>query len=173
MGGWAAGRFVVAGALLLAGCATGGGEAPRRPAVSVADQVGTVDRSLLVGTWQCRDLNPYSGAPQQTVTQTFGADGTFRGDSSVSGEGPVGLIQVSAVGKWAVQGERLVTSDVTTKASSADPTMNLIAGLTSQYLNSQPPSLRDGSSDVLELTRSRLVTRPAGIDDPPVIACTR
>jgi hypothetical protein len=107
------------------------------------------------------------------VTQAFGADGTFRGESSVSGESPAGPIQVSAVGRWAVEGPLLVTSDVMTQASSADPTMDLLAGLTARYLNSQPPGRRDGSTDVLELTRGTLVTRPLGVDDPPTVACTR
>jgi hypothetical protein len=160
--------------VLLAACAAGGGgEAPQRPAVSVADQVGAVDRSLVVGTWQCRDLNPYPGAPEQVVTETFGADGSFLGQSRVSGEGPVGMIQVSARGKWAVEGDRITTTGVTTQASSADPTLNMIAGLTAEYLNRQPPSLRDGSSELLKLSRSELVLRPLAVEDPPIIACTR
>jgi hypothetical protein len=54
---------LLAGVLLLAGCATGGGETPRRPTTSVADDVGAVDRAAVVGTWQCRELNPYPEVP--------------------------------------------------------------------------------------------------------------
>jgi hypothetical protein len=164
---------LVAALALLAACTAGGGEAPRRPAVSMADQVAAVDRELVVGTWRCRDLNPYPGAPEQVVTETFAADGSFVGQSGVSGEGPAGSIEVRASGRWAVEGDRIVTTGVTTQASSADPTLNVIAGLTAQYLNSQPPSLRDGSSEVLKLTNRELVLRPVGVEDPPVIACTR
>ena len=63
---------------LLAACAGGGsGSRPVRPVVSMADEVGTVNRQLIVGTWQCRELNPYPGRPAQTTTATYHADGTF------------------------------------------------------------------------------------------------
>ena len=58
------------GDLLLTGCTGlgGGGETPKRPPLNVADQVQQVDRSKLVGTWQCRELNPYPEMPKQTTT---------------------------------------------------------------------------------------------------------
>jgi hypothetical protein len=36
---------------LLVGCARLGGETPRRPPVTAADEVQWVDRSAIVGTW--------------------------------------------------------------------------------------------------------------------------
>ncbi len=77
---WAGrGGFTLVGACLLAGCAVGGGggDAPRRPAVAIADEVAAVDRDLVVGTWACRELNPYPEMPPLTITTTYEADGTF------------------------------------------------------------------------------------------------
>src|SRR3712207_5287131 len=67
--------LVVAAGLMAAGCA-GGGSAPTRSAISVTDEVGAIDRSLLVGRWACRELNPYPGRPPLTSTMELSADGT-------------------------------------------------------------------------------------------------
>src|SRR4051812_37873954 len=82
-------------ALGLAACTTGGGgggdgggysRSTQRPVVNVPNQVTSVDRRLIVGTWQCRELNPLPGMPvHPTNTTTYNADGTFVGESRTSG----------------------------------------------------------------------------------------
>ena len=38
---------------------------------------GAVDRERIVGTWQCRDLNPYPDQIDQLVRETYDADGSY------------------------------------------------------------------------------------------------
>jgi len=53
--------------LLVAACDADGldsfGAGPSRPAVSVAKRVTMVSATELVGTWSCRELNPYPDQP--------------------------------------------------------------------------------------------------------------
>ena len=164
-----------AGLLVLAGCASdGGGERTmHRPAVSVPDQVTAVSRSLIVGSWTCHELNPLPDLPRQTSSVTYNADGTFASTGQVEAHPPFGAMTVKASGKWSVEGEHLVTSDVTTAASSADAFTNVMAGLGSSIANTFMGSQKAGSANVLKLTRNELVYTLIGVDDPPVISCTR
>lgn len=159
---------------VLAAC-VGGGSAPGRPAVSLADEVGAIDRDLVVGTWQCRELNPYPERPLQAITTTYEADGRFTGQGRSAEGGPVGGMIVDVWGSWAVEGDQLVASDVRTEARAADdnPAINMLAGLGAAIANTMMATQREGASDVLRLTPNDLVMRPIGVQDAPVIACTR
>src|SRR5947208_2595006 len=88
---------VAAGTLILVGCASTGGpppSAPARPAVAVPDQVGAVDRALLIGNWSCHELNPVPGRPTATEVQvSFNPDGTGHNSAVVDtsqGGNPLG-----------------------------------------------------------------------------------
>jgi hypothetical protein len=164
---------LLAGALLLAACATGGGDTPRRPATSVADEVGEVDRAAVVGTWECRELNPYPEVPQVATTTTYRADGTFTSEGRSAPRPPLGPVQVEANGGWSVEGGEIVTSEVTTEASSEDAWTNLMAGVGAQFIDWFAGAQDRASVEVLKLGRGELVVRPIGVEDPPVIACTR
>jgi hypothetical protein len=162
--------------LVLTGCAAGGGEAPpMRPVVDVQDHVGAVDRERLVGTWQCRDLNPYPDQIDQLVRETYAADGSYHAESRPAPRPPLGALVVTVRGSWAVSGDNVVTSGLKTEARSADGDANtdLLAGLGAQFVNSYAANQADGAADVLELGPDRLILQPVGVDDPPVIACTR
>jgi hypothetical protein len=80
--------------LAVSACAAAG--PPARPALDLADRVGPVDRREIVGTWRCRDLNPYPDRPEQTVAATYRADGTFVSESETAARPPVGAMLVAA-----------------------------------------------------------------------------
>lgn len=171
------GAVLGVGALLLAGCVDGGGgsnshETPKRPALSVPDQVTTVSKSLVVGSWTCHELNPYPQMPVQTSRITYNADGTFASTGQSAPHPPFGAMTIKATGRWSVDGENLVTSDVKTEASSEDAFTNMMAGIGSSIANTFMAQ-KAGSANVQKLTRTELVYTPIGVDDPPVISCTR
>ena len=158
----------------LASCTgMGGGETPKRPSVTVADQVQTVDRSMVVGTWECHELNPYPEVPTQTATLTYAEDGALSGIAHSQARPPFAEMTIKSTGKWTVEGDRIVTSDVQTEAGSADEFTNVMAGIGSSIVNTFAKSQPAGSGDVLELTRHKLVLRAVGVDDPPIFSCTR
>ena len=164
---------LLVGAVLLAACATGGGETPRRPATSVADEVGDVDRAAVVGTWECRELNPYPEVPQVATTTTYRADGTFTSEGRSTPRPPLGPMRVEANGRWSVEGGEIVTSEVATEASSEDAWTNLMAGVGAQFVDWLGGAQDRASVEVLKLSRGELTVRPSSVEDPPVIACTR
>ena len=77
---------------------------------------------MLIGNWQCRDLNPLPGQPPQTVATRYADDGSFRSVSELPVHGPIGSIEIEQRGRWALDGDRLITSDVTTAARALDGT---------------------------------------------------
>lgn len=133
-----------------------------------------VDAALLMGTWRCRDLNPYPGQPPQVVATTYAADGVFVSESELPPRGPVGPIAVAQRGRWSVEGDRLITSDVTTAARALDGNTetDALAKASAEMLD-----LVGGgaplASEILRLDARRLNLRPIGVTDPPVIGCTR
>lgn len=166
---------VLAAIMLLTGCTGmgGGGETPKRPPVNVADQVQQIDRNKLVGTWQCRELNPYPEIPSRTTTLTYAKDGTLSGMGHSEAKPPFAEMTVKVTGKWAVDGDQITTSDIKTEAGSADEFTNVIAGIGSSIVNTFSKSQPQGSGDVLELTQHKLVFRGVGVEDPPIFSCTR
>lgn len=166
--------FLVLEIVLLAGCAGAGGDPPQRPVASVTDRVGAVDRDLVVGTWQCRELNPYPELPEQTIATTYQADGAFVSESRSAPRPPLGAMLITARGRWSVDGGHIATSDVETAAGSADGDAwtNLMAQAGASIMNSFGGSETRSTSEVLELDRSELLLRPVGVEDPPVIACS-
>ena len=65
-----------------------------------------------------------------------------------------------------------MTGDVKTSAGSPDAFTNVMAGIATSLINSAHGQ-EQGSGDVLKLTRTELVFRPVGVEDPPVYSCTR
>lgn len=158
--------------LALAGCATG--DLPPRPAVPLPAPAIHIDPAQLVGTWICRDLNPYPDQPEQTVVTTYEDDGAFVSESHAPARGGIGAIIVTARGRWAVADHRLITSGLRTEARAADGDRqtDLLAKASAQMVDAMSAAEPD-TSEVLALDPARLLLRPVGVDDPPVIACTR
>ena len=137
-----------------------------RPPLSIPAQ--------LVGTWTCRDLNPYPDQPEQTVVTTYEAGGAFVSESHTPARGAIGAIIVTARGQWAVADDRLLTSGLRTEARAADGDRqtDLLAKASAQMVDALSAAEPD-TSEILALEPARLLLRPIGVDDPPVIACTR
>ncbi|HEX2528760.1 MAG TPA: hypothetical protein VHL31_21010 [Geminicoccus sp.] len=171
----------IAAGLPLAACATGGGtsSAPTRPVVNVTDKVGAVDADRIVGNWTCRQLNPIPDMPDVANTTTYGADGKGKVVAAADTEGkPAGIpakLKTEFAYDWSVEGERLVISNIDSSITAADDSAGStilapIAQLVSStFIDQSEPS----TSDVLELTDAKLVVRPVGVEDPPIISCTR
>jgi hypothetical protein len=172
-----------AGSLVLAGCATMGGgvppSGPQRPAVAVEDQVGTVDRAMLVGAWSCREMNPYPGRPSVTSEVRFDADGTGHNsavvDTSQGGNPLGGRMALDYTYNWQVQGDRIVASGVqsSVKALDGNPATGLMAGLSQFVINRFSSELKPGTLDPLKLDRHELIVRNADAPGGPVLDCTR
>ena len=168
------GLLLLGATATLAACAGVGGPPPKRPPVQVGDRVQQVDRAAVVGIWSCRELNPYAEVPAQNSTVTYAADGSFisKAHYDAGATPPFAGMSVVTTGKWSVEGDRIVTSDVNSQASSPDAFTNMLAGVATSFANSMSAQ-QQGSGDVLKLTKTELTIRPAGVEDPPVIGCTR
>ena len=168
------GLLLLGATAALAACSGIAGPPPKRPPVQVGDRVQQVDRAAIVGIWSCRELNPYAEVPAQNSTVTYAADGSFISKASYDAGAtpPFGGMSVVTTGKWSVEGDRIVTSDVNSQASSPDAFTNMLAGVATSFANSMSAQ-QQGSGDVLKLTKTELTIRPAGVEDPPVIGCTR
>ena len=70
-----------------------------RPVVDVQDHVGAVDRERIVGTWQCRDLNPYPDQIDQLVRETYAADGSYHAESRPAPRPPLGRSRGDGAGQ--------------------------------------------------------------------------
>jgi hypothetical protein len=177
MQGWSSRAGLAAAAVLLAGCAMGGGgDAAKRPPVSVADEVTTVQNSMLIGTWRCRELNPYPQVPRATRTISFAEDGTVIAEMLTEDDPRYGPMQGTSRSNWSVEGDRLVLRNMTieTKAAegSTNPFGNVLGGLATTVANTFLRGQMNSTSDVLKLTSSELIFRTV-VEDPPVVACTR
>lgn len=168
-------RAGVLAAALLAGCAVGESGPPQRPAMIVADEVGRLDPARIVGTWTCRELNPMPGLAEQTIVTTYEVGGVFTSVSRSAPRPPLGAMLVTVRGRWSVEGDRIATSGVTTEARAADgdPRTDTMAKLGASFLNSLGDKGSASASEVLRLSAGYLVLRPLGVEDPPVISCTR
>ena len=81
----------------LLGLAVAGCTRQRRPAAPAAGGVwpepaASIDPAQLVGTWTCRDLNPYPDQPEQTVVTTYEAGGAFVSELRTPARGAIGAI---------------------------------------------------------------------------------
>lgn len=175
-------RFVLGlPCLLLAACATGSSDTPKRPPVNVADTVSSIDKALLVGTWQCHELNPLAGVPETKTSIELKADGSLvsNGRSAPSQQegSPLGSGEmiISSTGTWQVEGEDLIITGVHTEAKPADGNaiMGAITSFATSIVNSSSEAMTPHQSNVLRLSRHELVMRPVDVEDPPVISCTR
>jgi hypothetical protein len=183
--GAAAGLVAVGGCVLLAGgCAGGGGTAgasgPRRPAVAVEDAVGAVDRAALVGSWSCRELNPFEGRQPQAQTLEFREDGKGRSSATIdmaAQGGPLpGRMAVDHTFDWTVEGERVAVGNTqaTVRAADGNAATGALAGLTQFVINRFSSETKPGTMDVLRLDGERLVVRTnTEVELAPTLDCTR
>ena len=177
---------VTAGAVLalalLAGCAGGGSgtaPTPTRAEVVFEDEVRVVDAKRLVGRWECRELNPFTGRPpgRQTMTYEVGGKGRSQAllDMAEQGGPPLGRMTLDSTCDWRVEGERVVASNIRTDARAADgdAASGFMAGLTQMVANNFINRNKPGTVNVLRLTDRELVMRDTETPQAPLIGCTR
>jgi hypothetical protein len=134
-----------------------------------------VSATELVGTWTCRELNPFPDQPQIASTITLNADGTTSSESvlplSETIPGDPDMV-MTMMGDWEVQGDRLVTSNSEVDVVAADGDDGGLASLMSNAAAYFVDQAGDSSSEIFRITASDLVMRG---DEPnaPTIACRR
>lgn len=174
-------RFVPAAALLatalVAGCDVADMNpmaSPSRPQVTVEKEVSMVSEAELVGTWSCRELNPYPDQPTVTTTLDLSADGTMMSEAILpmpAEMAATGDMMMTMTGDWQVEGDRLVTSNTESEFTSAD------GG--AQGLSAMMDSMAaffadrgDSNAEIFRVTATELVMR-GDAEDAPTVACTR
>ena len=177
MGRWA-GVFLAA---LLAGCASGGEPTPalQRPMVAVTDTAANVDRAQLVGTWACRELNPVPGHAPAQQTIRYNADGTGSTssviDASQTARDLSGRYDLDFTYNWAVEGGKIVASNVRSKATPADSSESsgLLARLTEVVVSNFGATGKPGAAELLQQSHDKLVMKAANVEGGPILSCTR
>lgn len=160
---------------LLAGLALLGCASPLlRPEIAAPEPTGPIDAAALVGPWSCRDLNPLPTQPLQTVTTSYAADGGFVSVSEIPGRPAAPPIRVSQAGRWHIDGDQLITSEVrtTARAVGGDPETDAMLQASAELIDRVGIN-RKMASAILRLDASELLLRPAEIADPPIIGCDR
>jgi len=133
-----------------------------------------IDTSLLIGLWICHDLNPLPGQPVQVITTRYAEDGRFQSASELPARGGMGPLRLGQQGRWTVEDDRLVTSEVSTTARTADGNteMDAMAQAGAELVDLMAGKAPQ-ASQILTLDRWQLVLRPTEMADPPVIGCVR
>jgi len=170
---------VLSSLVLVAACDAGGldpfGAPAQRPDVSVAKEVTMVSATELVGTWSCRELNPYPDQPEITSTITINADGTMSSEALLpmadTMPGAPDMV-MTMTGEWQVEGDRLITSNSEVDMVAADGSDGGMASLMSSAAAFMSDQTTDGTSEIFRITASDLVMR-ADDPDAPTIACLR
>ncbi len=170
---------VLSSLLLVAACDGGGldsfGAGPSRPEVSVAKEVTMVSATELVGTWSCRELNPYPDQPSITSIIMINADGTMSSEAVLpmpeSMPGAPDMV-MTMTGEWQVEGDRLITQNTDVEMTAADGSEGGMASLMSSAAELFANPSEAGSSEIFRITASDLVMRGDDLD-APTISCQR
>jgi len=164
---------------LLAACDTGDFAAfdtsPSRPQIDIPKEVTIVSRDEVVGTWTCRELNPYPDTPQITIAMSFAPDGTMAAESTVPMEQAMpgaGDMLMTWTGDWTVEGDRLITTGTEVETVMADGRDTGLTGMINQFVASFTDPADDMNAEVLRVTATELVMRDQS-PDAPTIACLR
>lgn len=140
--------FSLALTALVAGCASSG-PAESAPPYTGKDQVGAVSKSMIVGKWSGRVLNPVSGQTTNNFTATFSQDG--KTVYTVDGQSGMNL-KFQMIGTWTVQGENLATQLESVRELSGNP----LGGMMARMMSGMRERM-SGSANVYEATANRLV----------------
>ena len=176
-------RFVTTAAIasltLLAACDVGDFTAfdtsPSRPQIDIPKEVTTVSRDEVIGSWSCRELNPYPDVPDVTIAMTFAADGSMAAESTVPMEQAMpgaGEMLMTWTGTWTVDGDRLVTTGTEVETVMADGRDTGLAGMINQFIARFSDRAEDMDAEVLRITASELVIRDRS-PDAATVACMR
>ena len=169
----------IASITLLAACDVGDLTAfdtsPSRPQIDIPKEVTTVSTAEVVGSWSCRELNPYPDTPDVTIAMTFNADGSMAAESTVLMEQAMpgaGDMLMTWTGTWTVAGDRLVTTGTEVETVMADGRDTGLAGMLNQFIARFSDRAEDMDAEVLRITATELVIRDEH-PDAPTVACLR
>lgn len=177
-------RFVSATALfsstvLLAACDVGDlaslGMTESRPPVTVAKEVTTVSSAELVGSWACRELNPYPDQPAVTTTIDLAADGTMSSEALLPMAGTMpgaSDMLMRMTGDWQVEGDRLITTNTDVEMTNADGSEGGLSSMMQSAAAFFTDRAGDGNAEIFRVTASELVMRDQD-PDAPTVACLR
>ena len=164
---------------LLAGCDMGGFAAfdtgPSRPQIDVPKEVTTVSAAELVGSWSCRELDPYPDMPGVTMAMTLNADGSMTAGSTVPMEQSMpgaGDMLMTWTGSWMVEGDRLITSGTEVETTMADGQNTGLAGMINQFVAGFSDRAEDMNAEVLRISATELVMRDQS-PEAATVACMR
>lgn len=164
---------------LLAGCDTAGfdplGTSASRPAVSVTKEVNMASPEELVGSWTCRELNPYPDQPAVSTTLILDADGTVRSRAllPMAAEVPGATDMIMTMtGSWKVEGDRLVTSDTDVEMTAADGSTGGMSAMMNSIAASFMDRAGDSTAEIFKVTATELVMR-GDEADAATVACLR
>jgi len=165
--------------VLLAACDTGGfdplGTSPSRPEISIAKAVGMVSAEELVGTWTCRELNPYPDQPSVTTTLTLNADGTVQSEAllPMAAEMPGATDMIMSItGEWQVEGDRLIITDSDVAMTAADGSTGGMSAMMNSIAASFVDRAGDSTAEIYKVSATELVMR-GDEADAAAVACLR
>lgn len=144
-------RLLAAGllALGLAGCAAMG-PPPPPPPYTGADNVGAVQKSMIVGNWRGRILNPREGTPSTPYDVTYAQDGStvYKINDSRSGMN----LQMQMLGTWQVEGDLVRVTLESIKETSG----NALGGMMATFMSGMKDRMT-GTANVYEASANRVV----------------
>lgn len=169
----------LASLFLLAACDTGGfdplGMSPSRPQVTIAKEVTMVSAEELVGTWTCRELNPYPDQPAVTTTLMLNADGSVQSEALLpmadQVPGATDMI-MTMTGSWQVEGDRLVTTDTDVEMTAADGSTGGMSAMMNNIAATFMDRAGDSTAEIFKVTATELVMR-GDEEDAATVACLR
>ena len=151
------------------------GTSESRPQVTVAKEVTTVSSAELVGSWACRELNPYPEQPAVTTTIALAADGTMSSEALLPmAETMPGAsdMLMTMTGNWRVEGDRLLTTDTEVEMTNADGSQGGLSSIMQSAVAFFADQAGDGNAEIFRVTASELVMRDED-PDAPTVACLR
>ncbi|MEZ5862283.1 MAG: hypothetical protein R3D28_25500 [Geminicoccaceae bacterium] len=146
-----------------------------RPSVTVAKEVTMVSTAELVGSWTCRELNPYPDQPPIETQLEIRKDGTLTSEALLPMEQEIpgaGDLVMTINADWRVEGDRLVTTNTEGSTRAADGSTGGVSALLNQAMSAFTELAADGTSEVFKIDARELVMR-GDEPDAPTVSCLR
>ena len=169
----------IASITLLAACDVGDladfGSSPSRPQIDIPKEVTTVSTAELVGSWSCRELDPYPDQPAVTTTIVLAADGTMSSEALLPMAGTMpgaSDMLMTMTGNWRVEGDRLITTNTDVEMANADGSQGGLSSMMQSAAAFFTDQAGDGNAEIFRVTATELVMRDED-PDTPTLACLR
>lgn len=167
-----------AAAGLLAACETGDMNpfaSESRPPVTVAKEVTMVSAAELVGTWTCRELDPYPDQPAIETKLDIRPDGTLTSEALLPMEQEMagaGDLIMTIKADWRVEGDRMVTENTEATTRAADGSTGGVSAFINQAMAAFGELAADGTTEIFKVDAQELVMRGEEAD-APTVSCRR